>query len=100
MNQADFFACRFPSTYATMYFKEIMVPPKIRVVPSGTLSRSLDLENFAAAHCHLACAIYSNSGQSAVDCSASGGNRLACVVSAAYSIGLRPLTDGLLSHWM
>jgi len=29
--------------------KEIRVPPKIRVLPSGTLSQTLDIENFASA---------------------------------------------------
>jgi len=29
--------------------KEMCVPPKIRALPSGTLSQTLDLENFAAA---------------------------------------------------
>ena len=27
-----------------LYYKEILVPPKIRVLPSGTLSQTLDLE--------------------------------------------------------
>jgi len=76
-----------------MNFKEIRVSPKIRVAPSGTLSQSLDLENLAMACHQSACAICSDSGQSAVDSSAPGGNRLASVVSAAYSIGLRPLAD-------
>jgi len=29
---------------------EIRVPPKIRVFSSGTLSQTMDLENFATAH--------------------------------------------------
>jgi len=39
------------STYLTPCFKEIRVDirPKIRVLPSGTLSQTLDLENFATA---------------------------------------------------
>ena len=33
----------------TLCYKEIWVSPKIRVRPSGTLSQTLDLENFATA---------------------------------------------------
>ena len=49
-DEADFFAYRFPSTYAMMCFREISVSPKITVLPSGTLSQTLDLENFAMKH--------------------------------------------------
>jgi len=79
--------CRFPSTYATLCFKEIKVPPKIRVLPSGTLSQTLDFENFATAHCWLV----SDSWWSDVD-----SNDLAAtgdIASASYSIGLGPVTD-------
>ena len=37
-------------TYATVCFSEIRVSPDIRVLPSGTLSQTLNLENFAMAH--------------------------------------------------
>ena len=37
------------STYLTMYCKEIRVTPKIRALHSETLSKMLDLENFATA---------------------------------------------------
>jgi len=37
---------RLPSTCPTLCYKEIWVSPKIRVLPSGTLSQTLDLENF------------------------------------------------------
>ena len=45
-----------PSTYTTLCWKEIFVSPTIRLLPfpSGTLSQTSDLENFAAAsrlHC-------------------------------------------------
>jgi len=33
-------------TYPTLYFKEIQVTQKIRVLPSGTLSKMLHLESF------------------------------------------------------
>jgi len=36
-------------TYATLCCKEIRVPPKIRVLPSGTLLQILNVENFATA---------------------------------------------------
>jgi len=85
------FACRFPSTYATMCFKVIRVPPKIRVVPSGTLSR-----NFAAACRWLTSEIHSDSGGSAVD--STWRRRLAGVVIVAYSIGPRPLSSDCLSQ--
>ena len=41
-------AWRLPSTYPTLWFKEIWVTPKIKVLPSGTLSKMLDL-NFVVA---------------------------------------------------
>jgi len=42
MNRAGFWYGS--STYPMLYYKEILVPPKIRVLPSGTLSQTLDLE--------------------------------------------------------
>ena len=36
-------------TYPTLCFKEIQEPPKIRVLLSGTLSQTLDVENFSMA---------------------------------------------------
>jgi len=44
-----FLSYGFPSTYCLLYFKEIG-HLKIRVLPSRTLSRTLDLENLAMAH--------------------------------------------------
>jgi len=82
------FACRFPSICATMYFKEIRVPLKIRVLPSGTLSQTLDLENFTTAQHWSENVIYSDSGWCSVDSSAPGGDGLASVATAAYSKGL------------
>ena len=38
---------RFPSTYLTLFYNEIWVSPEICVLPSGTLSQTPDLENFA-----------------------------------------------------
>ena len=38
-----------PSTDPTLCYKEICVSPKISVLPSGTLSQTSDLENFATA---------------------------------------------------
>jgi len=40
-------ARELPSTYPTPCCKKIRVPQKIRVLHSGTLSETLDLENFA-----------------------------------------------------
>ena len=37
---------RLPSTY----YKEIWMSPKMKVLPSGTLSHTLDLENFPVTH--------------------------------------------------
>jgi len=42
-------AWRLPSTYPTLCVKQIWVSPEIRVLPSGTLTQTLDLENFAKA---------------------------------------------------
>jgi len=38
-----------PSTYPTLCYKDIQVSSKIRVLPSGTLLQTLDLQNFATA---------------------------------------------------
>jgi len=48
-DRADFFAYRVPSTYATLYFMEIRVSPKSRVLHSRTVSEIQDLENFSTA---------------------------------------------------
>ena len=45
-----------PPISPTVYYKEIWVPPKIGVLPSGALSGTLDLKNSATAspsHCRL-----------------------------------------------
>jgi len=42
-------ARRLPSTYPTLSCKEIRVSPKIMVLPSGSLSQTLDVDNFATA---------------------------------------------------
>jgi len=39
-----FLAWRLSSTYPTLCYKEIWVSPKIRVIPSWTLSQTTDLE--------------------------------------------------------
>ena len=41
------FDWRLPSTYPTLYCKEIWASPTIRVLLSGTLFQTPDLENFA-----------------------------------------------------
>jgi len=51
------FAHRFPSTYAALFFRQIRVLPKIRSLPLGTLSQTLDSEYFATAHRSSASAI-------------------------------------------
>ena len=44
---------RLPSTYPVLCFKKIRITPEIRVLPSGILSKMLDLgENFVAAAGH------------------------------------------------
>ena len=45
-----FSACRLLLTSSTQYYKEIQVATKIRVLPSGTLSKTPDLHNFASAY--------------------------------------------------
>ena len=40
---------RLPSTYPTLSYKEMCVSPKIRILPSGALSQTSDLQNFATA---------------------------------------------------
>jgi len=54
-----FWARRLRSTYPTLCYKEIGVSPKIRVLStsSGTLSQTLDLENFATASRRYASAV-------------------------------------------
>ena len=42
--------CRLLSTYPSLCYKEIQVSAKISVLPSGTLSKTPDLENFAPAY--------------------------------------------------
>ena len=46
---SGFLTWRLPSTYPTLCYKEIVLTPKIRVLPSGTLSKMLDLEIFITA---------------------------------------------------
>ena len=51
MNESGWFLAReLHSTYPTLCYKEIHVPSKIRVPPSGILLQTLDLENFATAY--------------------------------------------------
>jgi len=45
-----FLACTLLSTYPTLCYKEIQVSTKITVLPSGTMSQTPDLENFALAY--------------------------------------------------
>ena len=45
-----FLASRLLSTYPTLCYKEIQVYTKIRVFPTGTLSQTPDLENFASVY--------------------------------------------------
>jgi len=46
---SSFLAQRLPSAYPTLRWKGIELSPKLRALPSGTLTQSLDLENFATA---------------------------------------------------
>ena len=41
--------CELPLIYHKMCYKEIRIPPKLRVLPCGTLLQTLDLENFVTA---------------------------------------------------
>ena len=43
------FALELPSSYPTLHYKGILVPPKIMALPSGTLPQTMGLENFATA---------------------------------------------------
>ena len=44
-----FLEWRPPSAYPTLSYKELWVSPKTKVLPSGTLSQTRDLEDFATA---------------------------------------------------
>ena len=44
-----FLACGLPSTYPTLCCEDIWISSKISILASGTLSRTADLEKFAAA---------------------------------------------------
>jgi len=44
-----FLSWELPVTHPKWCYKEIRVSPKIRVLPSGALPETLDLENFTAA---------------------------------------------------
>jgi len=47
MNESGWFLARqLPSTYPTVCYKEIQVPSKIRVLPSGTFSPNSGLRKF------------------------------------------------------
>ena len=59
-------AWTLPCTYLTVYYKEILVSPKIRALFSGTLSQNLDLENFASA-CQLSKRVIDLGGRSERD---------------------------------
>jgi len=51
VNESSWFLAReLHLTYPTLCYKKIQVPSKIRVLPSGTLLQTLDLENFATAY--------------------------------------------------
>jgi len=43
-----FWARELPSTFPILCYREIQVSPKIKVLPSGTLSQTPVLENFAS----------------------------------------------------
>jgi len=45
-----FLAWELPSTYPTLCYREILVPPKIRVLPSGTLRQTLDFKKILPLH--------------------------------------------------
>jgi len=45
-----FLACKLLSAYSTLCYMKIQVSTKIMVLPSGTLSKTPDLENFALAY--------------------------------------------------
>jgi len=49
LNESSFVAQRQPSNYPALCWKVIWVYPKISVLPSGTLSKNPDLENFSIA---------------------------------------------------
>jgi len=45
-----FLAWELPSAYPTLCCREILVPPKIRVLPSGTLRQTLDFKKILPLH--------------------------------------------------
>jgi len=52
-----FLAWELLTTYPTLFCKEIELPLKIRVLPSGTLLQTLDLENLATTYRSSKCVI-------------------------------------------
>jgi len=60
------FGTELPSTYHTLCYEEIWVSPKIRVLLSGTLFQTPDLENFATAS-RSSCEHNSSSSSSTVE---------------------------------
>jgi len=51
LNESDWFLARkLQSTYPTLCCKKIRVPLKMRVLSSGSLTQTPDLENFATAY--------------------------------------------------
>ena len=58
LNESGWFlALELLSTYPALRYKEIQVPSKITVLPSGPVLQALDLENFATAYRSLKCVI-------------------------------------------
>jgi len=60
------FGMELPSTYHTLCYEEIWVSPKIRVLLSGTLFQTPDLENFATSS-RSSCEHNSSSSSSTVE---------------------------------
>ena len=51
LNESSWFlAPKLPSTHPALCYEEIRVSSEIRALPSGTLSQTLDLKNFAPAY--------------------------------------------------
>ena len=89
------FAYRFPSTHAMLYCRKIRVSPEIRILPSGTLSQTLDFI------CHGTqmvgeCDVNCDSRQTGVY-GTSGGDSPTADVHGTYDMAQTPLVRFLVN---
>jgi len=86
--------CELPLIYHKLCYKEIRIPPKLRVLPCGTLLQTLDLENFVTAS--RWCDRQNSSTVAPVDYTYDGRARHGWMHNACYtSADCHPLTPFL-----